>query len=129
MPFYEYRCPAGHVTPRRRSYGERELLVPCGECGVVAQVVFSPTSNILIPIHFQQVREGGALGGGAISWSDVHDVSERELAHLKDHHGREIHIEKAERAYSRPGRGTQRRHAHGSPRIPGVEAGREAAAG
>lgn len=65
--------------------------------------VFSPTANIYIPVHFKQVLTGGAPGGGGLSWSDFHDVSERELARQK---GQEM--EPTNRVRSQPGFGTGR---------------------
>jgi hypothetical protein len=41
---------------------------------------FSANANINIPISFRQCLTGGAEGGGGLSWSDFHDVSEKELA-------------------------------------------------
>ena len=67
---------------------------------------FTPTSNIFIPLSFKAVLRGGVgVGGGQLSWSDFYDVSERELAHLKDDEGNAIDVEPANRARSRPGHG------------------------
>ena len=82
----------------RRSVEEREATATCVRCGAVSFVVFTPTANIHIPIHFQQVRVGGAAGGGGLSWSDFHDESERDMA-------KNPNVEKAERVFSMPGRG------------------------
>lgn len=98
MPHYDYRCPEGHTTTLRRLISEREAPAACGECGQQSDVTFSPTSNIHVPIAFKQVLTGGDPGGGQLSWSDFHDVSERELA-------RNPNVEKYERVVSKPRNG------------------------
>jgi hypothetical protein len=94
MPLYDYRCASGHVISYRRPFADRELEAFC-ECGLAAVPVFSPNLNIHIPISFRQVLTGGDLGGGGLSWSDFHDVSERELAHQPN-------VEPYARAMSQP---------------------------
>lgn len=98
MPHYDYRCPEGHITTLRRLISEREATAACAECGDSAVVTFSPTSNIHIPVSFKQVLTGGDPGGGQYSWSDFHDVSERELA-------KNPNVEKFERVVSKPRNG------------------------
>lgn len=80
MPHYEYQCADGHVTTLRRPFEGRGLRASCGDCGRPAGVIFSPTNNLHVPISFRQVLADGSPGGGQYSWSDFHDVSERELA-------------------------------------------------
>lgn len=93
MPFYEYRCPAGHVTTIRRHYDEMDAAANCDQCGTAATRQFSPTSNLHIPLHMQ------ANHGAGLSWSDFHEETERELAHND-------HISPANRARSAPGKRT-----------------------
>lgn len=97
MPFYEYRCDAGHTSTFRRPYDAREEGAACATCSGFARPVFSPTTNIHVPVSFRQVLTGGQPGGGQYSWSDFHDVSERELA-------RNPNIERRTSALSRPNR-------------------------
>lgn len=101
MPRYEFGCDCGAVETIRRSVEAMDDPLSCA-CGRLMARRFTPTSAIHIPIAFQQVREGGAPGGGQYSWSDFHDCTERELAHLKDANGREIHVEPTNRARSMP---------------------------
>lgn len=83
MPLYEYRCaPCGGISTYRRSIEERTAPAVCSECGGAAIFVFTPTSNIHVPISFRQVLTGGEPGGGGLSWSDFHDMTEKELAHV-----------------------------------------------
>lgn len=98
MAKYDYRCPEGHTTTVRRLISEREVPAACGTCGKASSVTFSPTSNIHIPIAFKQWQTGGVPGGGQTSWSDFHDVSERELA-------KNPNIERYDRVMSQPRNG------------------------
>lgn len=97
MARYDYRCEAGHITTLRRPIADRDKPAVCA-CGAAAAATFSPTSNIHIPISFRQVLTGGDPGGGQLSWSDFHDVSEKELA-------KNPNVEKYERVMSLPNNG------------------------
>lgn len=82
MPTYEYEC--GHCGNRydiRRMFDEMDVPGESLCCGAVLRRRFSANGNIYIPIHMRMCLEGGQPGGGALSWSDFHDVTERELAH------------------------------------------------
>jgi putative FmdB family regulatory protein len=104
MPRYEYRCPkCTAVTTLRRPIDEMDDPAECLSDGAPLARQFSPNANILIPISFRQVLTGGAEGGGGLSWSDFHDVSERELARMPN-------VEKANRVLSQP--------RNGAPAIP-----------
>lgn len=72
MPFYEYRCSrCGETAQSRRSYDAMNDPGPdCASCRLPTERIFSPTSNIHISTAFKS----------GLSWSDFHDVSERELA-------------------------------------------------
>lgn len=56
----------------------------CGLCDGSTERIFSPTSNIHIPMAFQH------------TWSDFHDETEKELAHMYPD------LEPANRVASRP---------------------------
>lgn len=81
-----------------RLFRDRERPSECSTCGQVAEVLFSPNSNIQIPIAFRQWQAKGVPGGGQFSWSDFHDMSERELA-------RQPNVEKYQRVLSQPRNG------------------------
>lgn len=103
MPRYEFAC--GHCNGRltiRRPIDEMDDPVESLCCGAPAARVFTPTSNIHIPIHFRQVLSDGSLGGGSYSWSDFHGETERELAHMPE-------VEPYNRAMSQPGAGLSKR--------------------
>lgn len=75
MPRYEYRCPkCGKEMSVRRPFSEFEEPTWCLDCGTQVERQFSTTSNLHIPMHMQ------AKHGAGLSWSDFHDVSEKELA-------------------------------------------------
>lgn len=78
MPLYEFKCQTcrGVVVHRRPFGAMNEPGPPC--CGAPTERLFSITDQIHIPTAFKSVRRGGAEGG--YSWSDFHDVSEREMA-------------------------------------------------
>lgn len=98
MPTYEYTCPrCGKDMAVRRLFSEMEEPTNCLDCGAQVARKFSPNGNIHIPIHFRQWQSNGVPGGGGLSWSDFHDVSEKELAS-------DPGVEKAERVASGPGR-------------------------
>lgn len=69
---------------------------------------FTPTNNIFLPIHFRNWLTGGVPGGGQYSWSDFHDVSPREMAHLKDADGQPLNLMSRNEALSKPGVGSKR---------------------
>ena len=82
MPSYEYRCKQCHgVSTLRRLFSEMDDPAESLCCGAPLERQFTPNGNIQIPIHFRQFLEGGAPGGGGLSWSDFHEETERELAH------------------------------------------------
>lgn len=82
MPTYEYECEhCGDRYAIRRMFDEMDLPAESLCCGATLRRRFSPNSNIIIPIHMRMYLQGGSPGGGALSWSDFHDVPERELAH------------------------------------------------
>ena len=97
MPSYEYRCShcAGGTT-LRRLFAEMDAPAESVCCGAPLRRQFTPNGNIQIPIHFRQFLEGGAPGGGGLSWSDFHGETERELAHMN--------VEPTNRARSAAGR-------------------------
>lgn len=75
MPTYEYRCPkCGKDMSVRRMFSEFEEPTWCLDCGTQVERLFSPNSNIHIPVHFQSKY-------GYVGWSDIHgDETERDLA-------------------------------------------------
>lgn len=96
---YDYRCPRCQLRiTLRRLVSEMDDPVGCLHCGQDMERMFTPTSNIHIPVHFKQVLTGGFAGPGQLSWSDFHDESERELA-------KDPHIEKREAWASQAGHG------------------------
>ena len=64
--------------------------VDCLACGQPMERRFEPSSNIFVPIAFKS----------GLSWSDFHDVSEKELA-------KNPNIEPYNRVASRPGVGSK----------------------
>ncbi len=81
MARYDYRCAKClTVSTLRRLIGEMDDPADCLNCGSPLARLFTPTTNIHIPIAFRQVLTGGDAGGGGLSWSDFHDKSEREMA-------------------------------------------------
>lgn len=109
MPRYEYRCShCGSDSTLRRPIDEMDDPIDSLCCGAPMNRRFAPTNNIFVPIAFRQVLTGGSVGGGQYGWSDFHDVSERELAHLKDENGQAVELEPANRALSRPGAGVSK---------------------
>lgn len=92
MPRYDYRCPhCSGVTTLRRSIDEMDAPAESLCCGAAMERVFTPTNNLFVPIAFQAKY-------GATTWSDVHDVTERQLAHVEG-------VEPMNRAMSQPGAG------------------------
>ncbi len=107
---YVFAC--GHCNGQftlRRPIDEMDDPVESRCCGAQATRLFVPTSNIHIPIHFRQVLSDGSPGGGNTRWDDIHDVSLRELAHLKDENGQPIEVMPYNRALSQPGAGLSKR--------------------
>lgn len=107
---YEYACE--HCDDRmtlRRPIDQMDDPVESLCCGAPASRVFTPTSNIFVPVAFRQVLTGGAPGGGQTSWSDIFDCSERELAHMKDDDGNPVEVMPYNRALSQPGVGFDRK--------------------
>ncbi len=98
MPTYEYGCAAcGTHTTARRLFGDREKPEPCPACGEPAEVLFTPSSNIYIPLC--QTAEYG------LNWSDVHgDLTEKDLAKIEG-------VEQANHAMSQP----KRKHSVSKP--------------
>ncbi|GIV04043.1 MAG: hypothetical protein KatS3mg015_2873 [Fimbriimonadales bacterium] len=92
MPRYEYACPRGHVREEVRPMDERTLPAVC-DCGMEASYRFSPPhpANIRVPMNFRAIY-------GSPTWSDVFDVSEKELAKMPG-------VEKYAVAASQPGVG------------------------
>lgn len=99
---YVYECPKCSTRMSlRRPVSEMDDPVDCLHCGQPMGLVFTPTANIHIPIHFRQWRNAGAgaPGGGQYGFSDFHgDATERELAH-------DEFVAPASRARSQPGHG------------------------
>lgn len=92
IPTYEYVCgQCGGRSTARRLFSEREQPEPCpaAGCSGLAEVVFTPNGNFHIPMR--HTAEHG------ITWGDVFDVSEKELA-------KDPRVEKADRVFSQPGR-------------------------
>ncbi|HML98911.1 MAG TPA: zinc ribbon domain-containing protein [Tepidiformaceae bacterium] len=87
MPQYEYRCRhcSGRATIRR-AIDEMDDPAECLSCGGTLERQFAPTSNIHIPSHFHY------------TWSDFHDVTEKELA-------KDPYVERSSRVFSSPGHG------------------------
>lgn len=94
MPTYVYRCPGGHDIEHVQSFSEEKReLIACDIHGCDAEYIFVPPhpSNVRIPPNFRAVL-------GAPTWSDVFDVSEKELAKMPN-------VEKASVVASQPGVG------------------------
>lgn len=92
MPRYEYQCPNGHLFDLVRPMDERHNAAVC-DCGALAQYRFTPPhpSNVRIPPNFRAIY-------GSPTWSDVFDVSEKELARMPN-------VEKFAVMASQPGMG------------------------
>ena len=96
MPTYEYRCPkCSGMATLRRAIDAMDDPAESLCCGQAMKRVFSVTSNIHIPVHMQMKH------GGGLSWSDFHEETERELAHVPG-------VESASYARSRAGRGNRK---------------------
>lgn len=86
MPNYEYRCPKCQtVSTLRRLIDEMDDPAGCLACGTSMARQFAPTNMIFVPEHFHN------------TWSDFHEVTEKELA-------KDPNIEIAGRVASMPGR-------------------------
>lgn len=63
MPFYDYRCPAGHVSERRTGREVSEIVCECGASAQrlisanVGRSGFAPTPTAQAPIHFGRYLE------------------------------------------------------------------------
>ena len=87
MPRYEYRCPkCATVSTLRRHIDEMDDPADCLNCGTPLARVFTPTNQIFVPNHFHY------------TWSDFHDVTEKELA-------KDPYVERSSRVFSSPGHG------------------------
>ena len=85
MPVYVFTCRScGETAQERRGYDAMNDPGPSCKCGHPTDRIFSPTSNLFVPLAFQH------------TWSDFHDVTERELARQNPD------LERASRALSRP---------------------------
>lgn len=103
MPRYDFTCREGHTTEERRPVARRSEPGVCPTCQGETTAEFTITRNIFIPIRMQMVREGGILGGGSLSFEDVHGVtSVKQL--LKEHPDYEPY----NRVMSRPGAGKKK---------------------
>ena len=110
MPTYDYSCVrCGSRALLRRLISEFDSPADCLMCGQAMERLFTPSSNIFVPISFRAVLTGGAVGGGQLAWSDFHDHTEKELAHLKDDAGRPIELAPYNRAMSQPGVGVSKK--------------------
>ena len=88
MPTYSYQCcRCGASMSLRRLFSEMDEPAECLMCGQEMKRRFVPNGNIHVPSWF------------LTSWSDVHDVSEKELA-------KQDGLEKSQRAFSQAGFGS-----------------------
>lgn len=86
MPFYDYKCPAGHTTERRFSMADKPDEVDCVVCGMAARSVPSRTQATMgcipTPPDRPQIREVGHtpeerwLRCSAGCEGEVYDVAE-----------------------------------------------------
>lgn len=106
MPMYDYRCrQCAASTSLRRLFTEMDDPAEC-KCGGSLQREFTPNGNIWVPLHFKAVHTGGVEGGH--SWSDFHDETEKELAHMRrDADGNRIEVVRTSEWNSQPGVGTK----------------------